>query len=768
MAERTSPNACGNMDVSPWIVLEGAALGSLLAIGLTLRDLFDVVLDDRISGVSVPTIHRFLATDYRFEVVSAVLELAALAIAVGTTTGAAVGFSEWLRFRTWRVEPLAPRLRVWKLAGLIAVLWGWVLLWDVAARPALHQHVFFQRGGVRAWLQIVVADGLGSSGVLLAGLAVFAVYWFWPTRWSRAEWGLRLKGNVLASAEPLAEGRNLGASGGIAAALGLAELRSWIRSGVVRSARRLVERCHWRVRGIGLLVILSALVVWGILELDFDAHRQRAEADRRPNILILAADSLRPDRLDATRAPHISKLLGRATSFERAYTPLARTFPAWVSIATGQYPHHHGIRHMFPRWQTREQPLDTMLRHFGAAGYHTAVVGDFASDIFRRIELGYRTVRTPTFTLRELIREHLLKNVPWLMAFVRGGYLRELVPVLGEISDATDPHAVSQLAIDELERHQQEPFLLTVVYSTTHFPYAAPGPYHRRFRAPNYAGPYRYAKADTLAREERISPSDVAQVRALYDGAVFATDEAMQEVLDALRERELSRRTIVVITADHGEELYEHGRTQGHGDHLRAESALRVPLIVFDPRKPAAHRVFEPVSLVDLAPTLLDLAGVAALPGADGRSLTAAMDGIALKSLPVYSETGLWFTELIPEVPLSNRIPYPDLTQLTQVDREHGDQIVIRADWEPLTTSVKHRMLQEGNWRLLYQPSRERVAMELCDLVQDPGCVRDGSAQHPEVFERLKSQFWRVVSQDQSVFRQGDRLVPRAPAQARP
>lgn len=759
MAERTSPNATRTGAASPWIVLEGAGFGGLLAIGLTLRDLFDVAIDDRIHGVSVPTIHRFLATDFRFEVVRAIVELFALATVVGTSTGALVAFVEWLRLRTQRVEGLSFGFRMLKLAGLIGALWGWIVLLDIAVRPALHQAMLFQRGGVRAWLQIAVADGLGRSGVIVCGLVAVLFYWFGPARLTRVESYSRLRVGVVGSVRRLVEWCQRLRSGNDAT-LHVGELRVRIRRLVGLGTR------SWRVRGVAALVAaVAALSSFGFA---FDRRGQRQEADRRPNIVILAADSLRPDRLDSARAPHLAELVGRATSFERAYTPLARTFPAWVSIATGQYPHHHGIRHMFPRWETREQALDTMVRHFDTAGYHTAVVGDFAADIFRRIDLGYRSVRTPTFTLRELVREHLLKNV-WLMAFVRGRTMRGLVPVLGEISDATDPHAVSQLAIEEIERHRDEPFLLTVFYSTTHFPYAAPGPYHRRFRAQNYVGPYRYAKADTLAREERVSSSDVAQVRALYDGAVFATDEAMQTVLDALAERDLSRRTIVVVTADHGEELYEYGRTQGHGDHLRAESALRVPLVIFDPRKPAAHRIADPVSLVDLAPTLLDLAGIAALPRADGRSLAAAIDGVALTGLPVYSETGLWFTELIPEVPLSNRIPYPDLTQLTQVDREHGDQIVIRSTWEPLTISAKHRMIQDANWRLLYQPSRERVAFELCDLAQDPGCLRDCSAGHPEPFERLKMLFWRFASQDPAVLRHGDRLVPRTTAaQERP
>jgi hypothetical protein len=483
------------------------------------------------------------------------------------------------------------------------------------------------------------------------------------------------------------------------------------------------------------------------------------------NVLVLAADSLRPDRLDSRRAPKMAQLIEHSAVFDRAYTPLARTFPAWVSIATGQYPQHHGIRHMFPRWETRQRPFDTLAKRFSKAGYHTAVVGDFAADIFRRVDLGYRSVRTPTFTMRELVREHLLKNDPWLLSWVHGRLMRWLFPVIVEMHEATDPGAVTRDALLEIDRAGNQPFFVTVFYSTPHFPYAAPGPFHRRFGPPaSYSGPFRYAKADTLNAAEVMTASDVEQVRALYDGAVYATDESVGDLLDALKKRGLDRRTLIVITADHGEELYEHGHSQGHGDHLEGDEALRVPLIVLDPRRMDARHFAQPVSLVDLGPTLLELTHLPPFSDADGRSLVPLLDGKPLEPRSVYSETGLWFTEVIAEVPLTRRIAYPDLTQLTEVDRTHADQIVIRQRWEPLAIAAKHRMLQKGELRLLYVPTRSGARFELCDLKLDPGCAEDASRNHPGEFEALKAEFWRFVGSDPAVTRDGNLLVPRTPS----
>ncbi len=700
---------------SPWLLLEGGCVGAVGGVWLTAQSLFDVLIDDRIGGVSVPVIHRFLATEYRSEVVAAAFELFALSVLVGVAGGSGVALAWLLRLR-WAGQLAGGPLwtRLFKLTGLFCLLLGWIYLYDVAARPALHQEVLFARGGLRAWLQILVADGLGQLGVLLLGGMPALAYGLWPVRRSIAS--------------------------------------------LLRTSLRL------RYPAISVVVLLGIALVVRVWP-DRMSASGRARGNGPPNVLIIAADSLRPDRLDAKRAPNIAKLLERATSFERAYTPLARTFPAWVSIATGQYPQHHGIRNMFPRWETRQQRFDTVARKLSEAGYHTAVVGDFASDIFRRIDLGYQRVRTPTFTMRELVREHLLKNDPWLLAWVRGRFMRWLVPVVVEISDATDPMAVSRDVVDEIGQASDKPFFITAFFSTPHFPYATPGPHHGRFRRAGYSGRFRYAKADTLDATEVMSEADISQVRALYDGAVYATDIGVGCILNALERSGQRERTIVVITADHGEELYEHGRSQGHGDHLLGDEALRVPLVIFDPTRPHAHRYAMPVSLVDLAPTLLELTGVGALGAADGRSLASALDGKEPAPRPIYSETGLWFTEAISEVPLSNRLPYPDLTQLTEVDREHLDQIVIRKRWQTMTTAAKHRMVQLGALRLLYMPTRTGTKFQLCDLASDPACARDSASEHLAEFLQLKTVFRQFVDSDPAVARQGDLLVPREESQ---
>ena len=689
--------------------LEGPLIGAVVGVVLTLDNLFDALLDDRINGVHAQSIHRFLATEFRGEVVRATLLVLALSIIVGAAMGLLVAVveqvqSSWL----YRSSKSTRRRRIERI-GLLLFGLGWVYVHDVASRPALHQAALFERGGLRRALQVFIADGLGKPGVLLVGGGLL-VYYFTLPLWHHAK--RRQKSLKVAVFGALL------------------------------------------VTVFGLLALLVRFFGAGV-------SVARASGESRPNVLIVASDSLRPDHLDEQRAPHITELAKRATSFDRTVTPLARTFPAWVSILTGQYPHHHGIRHMFPRWETRAKTFDTLGSRFARAGYQTAVVGDFAADIFRRIELGFQTVDTPTFTLRELVREHLFKNDPWLLAWLRGTVARKLVPSIVEMHEATNPWSVSADAVSVLDAAQGRPFFLTVFYSTTHFPYATPGPYHGAFRSAGYDGPFRYAKADDLSLDGVTQSSDIAQIRALYDGAVRATDDAIGELLTELARRGLAENTIVVVTADHGEQLYEYGRSQGHGDNLEGDEAVLVPLIVYDPRVGVAHREPSSVSLVDLAPTLLDLTGLPPLSAADGRSLGAAIRGNPLVPKPVYGETGLWFTEVIAEVPLSRRLAYPDLTLLSEVDRAHGDQIVIRRSQETFAVAAKHRMLEWNNYRLLYLPTRQGPLFELYDRSTDPGFLKDVSAVHPEVVIKLKQALLPLLDADPLVERVGETLWPR-------
>jgi arylsulfatase A-like enzyme len=250
-------------------------------------------------------------------------------------------------------------------------------------------------------------------------------------------------------------------------------------------------------------------------------------------------------------------------------------------------------------------------------------------------------------------------------------------------------------------------------------------------------------------------------VRGLYDGAVSAIDAAAQGILDAVEGDGISRSTIVVVTADHGETLYDHGHGQGHGDHLFGDEGTHVPLVVVDPREGEPHREPSIVRDVDLAPTLYDLVSVAPPADLDGRSLVPALAGRPIAPALAYAETGLWFTEEIPGLPDELRLPYPGIARLTEVDTQHGDELVLQKAVRPLTLVAKHRMVRDARYKLVYAPARAGARWMLFDTDEDPGEEHDVAAAHPDLVAKLQGELWAWMLRDSDMTERNGYLVPR-------
>jgi arylsulfatase A-like enzyme len=316
-------------------------------------------------------------------------------------------------------------------------------------------------------------------------------------------------------------------------------------------------------------------------------------------------------------------------------------------------------------------------------------------------------------------------------------------------------------AMRALGKLEDGPFFLTVFFSAAHFPYAAAFPHYRRFTDPAYRGRFKYHKPVGLASETDLDVADVRQIRGLYDGAVSAIDGAIGAIVRELESRKLRERTVIVITADHGETLFEQGRWHGHGDHLFGDESTHVPLVVVDPRQPG-RVVPTIVRDVDLAATLYALTGVAAPEDLDGRSLRPAIEGQPLAPALAYAETELWMGDT-PGVPAALRMPVPPVTRMLELDTQHGNEIVLRRDVRALTTMARHRMIRDERFKLLYMPTRERAEYRLFDTQTDPDETIDVSATLPAEVERLKRELWSFVLADKALIRRGEYLVPSEP-----
>lgn len=729
--------------VSPLVV--GAIYVTLLAIytGLKASDVVDSDIGDIHRAEAMET---FITRRFASEVWRMRIGIVATALAVGIVIGLAAELIVRLRgpsaleLRSRRQSSLRALVRS---LGLVAFLHSTLVLWAMADTPQLYAARWYAQGGLARTTQVFATDWLGPRGVLFLSLLIVVGY----VRPTRLAYLFRRF---------------------------IVELRRPLRQAWISTGRKAAP---------------AAALLFCFVVMSHDASREARAADPTPNpkplnVLILAADSLRNDRLDAKYAPNLAKLAARGTRFDHAYVSLPRTFPSWVTILTGRHAHHHGIRSMFPTWEDRAKDFDALPQRFLKAGYDTIVVSDYAGDIFSRIDLGFAKVETPSFDFRQMIRQKALERETPLLPVLHSHLGRRLFPVMRELSAAADPHLLSDDIEEALRRANRggkdaKPFFMTVFFSTAHFPYSAPAPYYNKYTSKTYRGRFKYHKPLGLGRNEELPPDqeDIRQIQALYDGTVSAVDDGVGRVLKALDKLNLADRTIILVTSDHGETIFDNNHGQGHGDHLFGDEVTHVPLLIYDPRygvpsrKAAStssaaegRREARVVRDVDLAPTLYELAGVPAPSDLDGRSIAQAVRGQPLDLRLAYAESELWFTEDIPALPSDLRMPYPGVMGLTEIDARHNTEIVLRKEMVAPTLMARHRMVRDERYKLIYIPTRVGVKYMLFDTVDDPNELRDVSASKPNEVARLRAELWSWMLKDPLMEQKDGYLVPREAA----
>ncbi|MDJ0852804.1 MAG: sulfatase [Myxococcota bacterium] len=334
--------------------------------------------------------------------------------------------------------------------------------------------------------------------------------------------------------------------------------------------------------------------------------REPGGAAGPPSFLLLSLDTTRADHLGCygyarDTSPRLDRLAAEGVLFEHAVAPAPWTVPSHASLLTGLAVKRHRM-HGFQ--QTLPRRIDTVATRLADAGWATAAFVNF-----------------------EPLRGML------------GGFARtEVVPP--EEGGARDVFARARRWLASV----QEPFFLFLHVYDAHPPFAPAAEYAAPFAEP-YDGPAN-GSAIQLQRYRRgrldLGPDDARHLRNLYDGELRQLDAAVGAFLAGLREAGHLERTVVAVISDHGEEFHDHG-SLGHGHTLHQE-LVRVPFLLAGPGLPAGVRIAEPVSLVDVAPTFLALAGAPPLPGADGVDLSPLWtDGRApRRAAPIVSEADVW------------------------------------------------------------------------------------------------------------------------------
>jgi len=328
-----------------------------------------------------------------------------------------------------------------------------------------------------------------------------------------------------------------------------------------------------------------------------------------PNLLLITLDTTRADALGAYgnaggHTPTLDGLAARGVVFDRTITPIGTTFPAHASIFTGLYPTRHGVRSNDGRLKPRYATLAEILH---ASGYDTAAWVSFESMLSR--------------------------------GGLRQGFEVGSAADTGRARGTPQTGAqVNEAATAWLRLPREKPFFAWLHYFEAHSPYRLT-PYARS-QLGAYTGSLRDGASVfefyALNKRPEVPEDERRFLRALYDGEIREADRLVGEVLTVLRERGLLDTTIVVVTADHGQSIGEHGRF-GHGG-LVTQPVIHVPLIIAGPGLPEGRRIAARVGLVDLAPTLLDLLGVPAPAGIDGRSVLTAIHGEPLPPRRYFAE----------------------------------------------------------------------------------------------------------------------------------
>jgi arylsulfatase A-like enzyme len=401
----------------------------------------------------------------------------------------------------------------------------------------------------------------------------------------------------------------------------------------------------------------------------------------RSNLILISLDTTRADHLGCygwhrNTSPHLDRLAEGGTVFTQAFSPWIPTHPAHTTLMTGC----DVMQHQVVAQGAKVEPsagIRMLAELLKAQGYWTGAADNLGKWFTRGFDLyeTYQWARDP-----------------------EGGWRK---------GEAVTRSALKVL--DEASR-QDRPFFLFFHYWDPHTPYLPPAPFDRMFYGGNEKAPALKSMEAAMNfppfmhyfRSWMDGVTDIEFPKAQYDAEIAYMDFCLRHVFQRLEELRLTERTLLVITADHGEELDEHEMWFDH--HGLYDTNVRVPLILSQPGTvPAGRRADGLVRLVDVVPTVLDALGLGD-PGLDyafqGRSFAPALSGTP--------------------------------------DHATTDRLFLTED-----TWMKKRALRTSEWKLIaaveHPDLHGRSEVELYHLPSDPGEQVNLAEDRPEVVRELRA-----------------------------
>jgi len=408
-------------------------------------------------------------------------------------------------------------------------------------------------------------------------------------------------------------------------------------------------------------------------------------SDRPRNAILISIDTLRPDHLSCygwkrETSPTLDRLAANGARFTDVTAAAPWTLPSHTTMLTGLYPAHHGVK----THETRlAQSQVTLAEEFQQAGYQTfAVVNTW-------------NVGAPQFQLDQGFGTYG-KTFRYISE-------TEEDPVTMQLRTHNNGKQVLAAARELLsQRDPKKPFFLFLHFYDVHTDFTPAEKYRQMFVTP-YAGRMTGRTGQLISyrnRGESLTKPDVRWLKEMYDAEIRELDDQLGEFLAFLDEQGVGDDTLFVVTSDHGEEFGEHGGTL-HG-RTQYEEVLRIPLLIQGPGVPAGQVIDQPVSGVDVTPTILGIMGLESHMPRDGLDLSMLWKG----------------SPTLPE-----RLLYADSDHNNVVDEQDVSDI--------------KKMVRQGEEKLHLDTSNGRL--ELYDIGSDPGEHQDLLEQRPERVRALQA-----------------------------
>ncbi|MHC4942627.1 MAG: sulfatase [Planctomycetota bacterium] len=453
-----------------------------------------------------------------------------------------------------------------------------------------------------------------------------------------------------------------------------------------------------------------------------------------PNIILISIDTLRHDHLGyaghapegKSPSPCIDAMAGKGTVFTHAVSTSSWTLPGHYALITGLPDELH---EMYDDLMPLNPKVKSMAQYLKKQGYVTGgfYSGPYLHDFFK-FHRGF-----------DIYESCMSSETMYDVLDFKGDRMsREETDNLVKEKEVASHLEITSKAVVErsawfARSNKRKPFFLFMHFFDVHNDFIPPAPFNKKYNR-GYEG---WVNGYGVVRDPRINPDmdpkDLRQLKALYDGEISWVDHNLEWFFEEIQKADpdILENTLVVFTADHGEEFFEHGR-MGHRWNVYGES-IRIPLFIHGPGLPEGKRIDDPVRIYDIYPTVVDLAGLPAPEGVYGRSLAPLIRGEKMTSEPVVSE-----------------LTFIPSSQLGIDDVYHKFYAFQLEDLKLVGFEVREWTKEN---RLDFTGDVKEKRLEVYNVREDPGEEVDLAEKDPKLPEQLLSRYYQELERMKKHYR---------------